>query len=92
MWTIIVILLIGVFVGRLNLVPEKILKYNSQFQHIGVIILLFTMGITIGANKSIIFNIKNIGFKSFSYAVITSLICIIFVYLFSHFFMKGDVE
>lgn len=92
MWTIIVILFIGLFLGRLNLIPEKILKYNSKLQHIGVIILLFTMGVTIGANKSIIHNIRNIGFKSFSYAVITSLLCIAFVYLFSNFFMKGDIE
>ncbi|MCY6372006.1 LysO family transporter [Clostridium ganghwense] len=92
MWTIIIVLLIGVVLGRLNVIPEKLLKYNSKLQNVGVVILLFAMGVTIGGNKKIIHNIKNIGFKSFSYAVFTSLSCIILVYLFSHFFMKGDGE
>lgn len=88
MWTILLSLAVGAAIGYFIKLPNKTKKINSKIQQFGVVFLLFTMGISAGANKSVISNIKNIGATSLTFAVLTSFFSIIFVFIITNKFMK----
>ena len=90
MWLIIASLFAGIIIGILKFIPEKYMKYNSKFQQAGIILLLFSMGASIGANKSLLANLKLIGLKSASYAVFTCFFSIFAVYLVTRKFFRED--
>ncbi|MDK2799493.1 MAG: hypothetical protein PWP27_866 [Clostridiales bacterium] len=90
MWMILISLAIGVVIGLLKFIPEKHMKYNAKFQQIGVILLLFSMGVSIGANKEIIYNLKDMGIQSAVFAVMTSLFSIFIVFVVSKKFLEGN--
>lgn len=92
MWIIIVSLVVGVIIGIAGFIPKKYMKFNSRFQQIGVILLLFSMGASIGANRELIMELKNIGLKSVTFALLTCLFSIIFTYLISSKFLRQHVE
>lgn len=89
MWTIILSLSIGAAIGYFINLSEKQKSYNGRVQQIGVVFLLFCMGASAGANKSIVSNLKNIGQISVTFAVLTSVFSIILVFFITSRFMKG---
>lgn len=90
MWSILVVLVAGIIIGASVKLSDKMKSYNSKFQFIGVVFLLFTMGVSLGLNKSMLNNLKNIGIKSLVFAALTSLFSIIMVYFATKFILKGD--
>lgn len=91
MWAILLFLILGMIIGYFKNFSEKEKKINGRLQQIGVIVLLFFMGASIGANKSVIKNIKNIGLVSIVFAIATTLFSIIILYIVSKQFLeKGD--
>ncbi len=83
MWSIIVFLIAGIVLGnRLNL-NEKGKSINEKVQLLGLLLLLFSMGISIGANDEVVKNLNNIGIQAFTFAVFTTLGSVFFVYLVS---------
>ncbi|MCT4620232.1 MAG: lysine exporter LysO family protein [Marinisporobacter sp.] len=88
MWKILVFLLGGMMIGAKGNLSEKIRNYNGKLQVVGVMILLFTMGATIGLNKSLLNNVKNIGLKAFVFALLTSMMSIVIVYVVSRWMIK----
>lgn len=90
MWSIIVFLFLGVVIGVAVNIPEKVKEYTQKLQYIGVIILLFTMGVSLGLNKSLLNNLKNIGYKSLVFAFLTSLFSVVIVYLSTRLILKED--
>lgn len=89
MWVILVSLLVGVIIGLLRILPKKIIKYNSRFQQVGVILLIFSMGASIGSNREILRNLENLGVKALIFAILTSVLSIAVVYAVSTKFL-GD--
>lgn len=88
MWSIIVFLIVGILLGlRLNL-GERGKRINSRVQLVGLLLLLFSMGISIGANEDVVGNLNAIGLQAFSFAAFTTLGSIVFVYLVSRQFNK----
>lgn len=92
MWIILISLVIGIIIGLLKGLPGKWMKYNTRFQQAGIVVLIFTMGASIGANKKIISNLQAMGIKAFVFAVLTSLLSIIAVYLVSSRLMREGSE
>lgn len=90
MWSILIFLFLGMFIGYILNFSEKQKKINSKLQQLGVVFLLFSMGASIGANKEILKNIKNIGQVSLSFALLTSIFSIIVVYFLTCKFMRGE--
>jgi len=89
MWSIIIFLIVGIILGnRLNL-SEKGKENNGKIQQLGLLLLLFSMGISIGANNEVVGNMDTIGLKAFSFAGLTTLGSIIFVYAVSRYLNKG---
>lgn len=89
MWSILIVLLIGMFIGGSGKLSEKFIKMNGKLQYFGVIILLFAMGASLGLNKSILSNIKDIGVISLVFAILTSAFSIFIVYFVTQYLTKG---
>lgn len=88
MWSIIIFLIVGIVVGnRLNL-SEKGKENNGKIQQIGLVLLLFSMGISIGANQEVVNNMNSIGLKAFLFAALTTLGSIVFVYAVSKLLIR----
>lgn len=84
---ILIALILGAIVGYFIKLSDKGTKINGKFQQIGVIFLLFSMGVSIGADKDIIRNLPVIGLKSFLFAAGTIVGSIIIVYILSEKFL-----
>ncbi len=88
MWSILIVLLIGIAVGTFFNWTEKMKAANARFQYIGVMLLLFTMGVGIGANGELLSKIWEMGYLSLTFALTTSLFSILIVYLISNHVVK----
>lgn len=90
MWKILLSLVVGAAIGYFFNLSIKQKKINSKVQQFAVVFLLFSMGISVGANKSIVANLKNIGTMALTFAILTSLFSIILVFIVTNKFMKGS--
>lgn len=88
MWKIILFLCTGMAIGLFFNLGEKAKKLNSNLQLIGLVLLLGSMGISIGANPKIMSNLSAIGFQSFLYAL-TSVVFSTLIGLVLIQFVKG---
>lgn len=89
---ILISLVVGIIIGLLGIIPKKYMKFNSRFQQIGVVLLLFSMGASIGSNKELILNIKILGLKAVTFALFTCLFSIIFTYITTSIFLSQSME
>jgi hypothetical protein len=89
MWLFFIFLGIGIAIGFSNRIPEKYIKYNTWFQRIGIVLLLFSMGASIGSNKKMISEIQFIGVKSLSFALAACIFSVLFTFLLTRKFL-GD--
>lgn len=76
-------LAIGFLIGYKKFVSEKLITLNSKFQLICLLILIFSMGMSIGSNKEIIAYLPTLGFKAFIFSVCCIGGSVFVVYLFS---------
>lgn len=90
MWIILMSLVLGITIGIVRFLPDKFMKVNSRFQQIGVILLLFSMGASIGANKQMLTNLQDMGLKAVVFAVMTSIFSIIVVFIVTKRFLGGE--
>ena len=75
-------ILTGVFVGYVTRKSTHI-KYVSSVISVIIVLLLFFLGVSVGANKEIVNSFANIGVDAFAIATactIGSLLCAWFVY------------
>ncbi len=80
MFKVLIFLVFGFFVGARIKISERLKKYNTRLQHIGVLVLIFVMGVGIGVNKELLIQLKSIGIKSLTFALMTSFGSIAAVY------------
>lgn len=90
MLKIFVALMLGVFVGAVFKFSDKQVEAVSKLQTVGVVVLLFIMGISVGINPEIISKLSEIGFKALAYAVGTTTLSILAVYLVTNRFVKKE--
>ena len=69
MWSIIVALLVGAFIGYFNLLPPSITPLTNKFTTAGIVFLLFLMGGQIGSDKEIIAGLGQMGVQAVLYAL-----------------------
>ena len=70
--------------------PEFLLKYNDYLINIGVILLLFSMGIQIGLEDNLISKLGIIGWKAFILASLAILFSILILHLVVNRFLNLD--
>ncbi|MBO0567208.1 DUF340 domain-containing protein [Clostridium botulinum] len=88
----IIVLFLGMLIGYFKKFSKKGKKINGVLQQIGVFVLLFFMGASIGANKSVIKDIKNIGQVSIVFAITTTIFSVIILYIVSRSFLEKGEE
>ena len=81
MWSIIIVLIIGITIGILVNPTEQFKKRISQLQFLGVTLLLFAMGAGLGLNQDLLNNLKEIGLVGFIFALLTTLFSIACVFI-----------
>jgi uncharacterized transporter YbjL len=69
MWLILGALALGVLVGYSDILPKGIFKWTNKITMVGLAVLLFTMGISIGSNNEILGNLNTLGLKAFLLAL-----------------------
>jgi len=92
MWLILVSLGIGILFGINPRLVNVIRNSDHRLTLIGVLSLLFVMGIKIGMEKGLINDLKQIGFSALVFAVLTVLGSVIVVYLITRIGFRGSKE
>ena len=90
MWPILLCLGGGVVLGCFLKMSDSQRKINGRLQFVGIMLLLFSMGISIGMNESIIFDMFKIGGQAFTFAVLCTLFSVILVYTMSSYKERRD--
>ncbi|GAB6137109.1 LysO family transporter [Halanaerobaculum tunisiense] len=70
----------GLLIGYFELLPQAVLKLTDQLVLGGLFLLLFTMGLQIGADQQIVTNLNHLGLQAFilaSGAVVGSILVIL---------------
>lgn len=73
MFKVIIIMLVGVFVGAVFRSKEKFIVFTNKSIQTIIVVLLFFMGIAIGANKLIMSNLPSIGFNGLMLSLVAIL-------------------
>lgn len=90
MWKILIFLLVGMFIGSTFKMTDKMKLINGKLQHLGVVLLLFTMGASIGLDRNLLRNLQILGLKAAVFAILTSIFSIIIVYVSIRLLTKGE--
>lgn len=64
MTLIITALIMGFLMGRLDIISTRIRKYSGKVGTGALLVLLFAMGVTMGANHEVISNLSSLGLKA----------------------------
>ena len=72
------------------MLPAHLLKYTDHLINIGVILLLFSMGIQIGLEDNLISKLGIIGWKAFILAGLAILFSILILHLVVNRFLNLD--
>lgn len=88
---IIVILFVGLFFGFLLKKIGKIKKYTKLGTNITIFLLLFLLGISVGANEKVIKNIDIIGVQALFHCFLAVFGSILVSYIVYKIFFK-DIE
>ncbi|MBN2260439.1 MAG: LysO family transporter [Clostridiales bacterium] len=89
MWSIAVTVTVGIIIGIFAKWNDKFKKINSNFQIIGLSVLLFFMGVSIGSNPEIVHNLSFIGIKSLAFSVFTVFFSVISIYILTHLLRRN---
>lgn len=92
MFSLIVAITIGFILGKRKRLPSFLLKYNDHLISIGVILLLFSMGIQIGLEENLISKLAILGWKAFILASLAILFSILFLHVFVNRFLALDKQ
>lgn len=86
-----ILMLLGIFVGA-RLLPEKYRRWNGMLQIIITIALLFTMGVSLGAQPDFLTNLRTMGLVSLLYAIGGVTFSAAFVWLLAKLFLEKKEE
>ena len=81
---------LGFALGASNILKPKGFEVNSKLQTIWLILLIFSMGISIGTDTQIIQSITTIGIKALIFAIATITGSVILVFIVSKLFFKEE--
>lgn len=89
MWMILLALCLGVVLGVFLPLRAEHSALNHKLQHIGVVILIFCMGISIGLNKQLLGQIRVLGMRTLVYGGLTTVFSVLFVAAASRLFFRS---
>lgn len=86
---IIFFIIIGILIG-FTIFPKKYLKINNKISQISVILLLFSMGVSLGGGENFINDIKSSGFIALIFALFGILLSVLLVFIVSKIFFRKE--
>lgn len=86
-----ILMLLGIFIGA-RWLPEKYRRWNGTLQIIITIVLLFTMGVSLGAQPDFFANLRAMGLVSLLYAAGGVAFSVAFVWLLAKLFLRKEEE
>lgn len=84
---ILAIMCAGILIGN-RLFPAKFKHFNESFQILCTLTLIFSMGVSLGSNENFFQQLFSLGFQSFLFFLIPSLLSLILVFLLTKRFFK----
>lgn len=88
MWDIFLAVGIGVFIGYRGLLKERGLRLNGRLQTVWLMLLIFSMGVSIGRNGEILKNLPLLGGKALLFALLAAAGSIAAVALLAKAFLE----
>lgn len=89
---ILIIMCVGILIGN-KFFPNKYKKINEQLQLICTILLIFSMGVTLGRRENFLQELSVLGWHSFIFFLVPSLFSLIIVFVLTyHFIEKRNKE
>ncbi|WP_317855430.1 LysO family transporter [Chakrabartyella piscis] len=92
MGSIFAVLLIGFALGFFGIIKGRGVKINGKLQTVWLMLLIFSMGVSIGQDKEVIGNLPILGGKALVFAVATVLGSIVLVYVLSKLVLEKKEE
>ena len=90
MWNILLLMIIGIVVGRIFFYGKRfIINLNYKLMDISLYVLIFSLGISIAQNKSILENLYYVGFNSLILAIFGIIGSVFFSYFVYKKFFKN---
>ncbi|XWX62863.1 lysine exporter LysO family protein [Desulfitobacterium sp. AusDCA] len=81
MWMIFFCLFAGFLIGWVNLLPQRVLAFTGQGMTAGVVFLLFTMGLRLGVDQTILSQLGQYGLHALLYSSLSVLMSLVGVYM-----------
>ena len=81
---------IGFFIGYRGWIKEKGIKLNSKLQTVWLMLLIFSMGVSIGRNGEIVKNLPLLGGKAALFALLAIVCSVAVVYFLSTLFLAKE--
>ena len=88
---ILLIMCLGIIIGYKYL-NENYSKISSLIQMICTIILIFSMGVSLGNRKEFFSELSTLGIKSLIFSIFPIIFSIIFVFILSKKFIENNKE
>lgn len=90
MWSIIIALLLGLIIGWLDILPKNLPSWTDKGMILGLILLLFVMGLGIGSNQEILRSLNTLGLKAFLIAGASIFGSVLAVLSLKKYILKDD--
>ena len=87
---IMIALALGFIIGYRKLLSDKGIQINGRLQTVWLLLLIFSMGMSIGMDKELFSKLPSLGWKGILFAVVCSAGSVIAVYIFSKLFFKQE--
>lgn len=84
---ILMVMCVGMLIGN-KFFPSRYKKINEQLQLICTILLIFSMGVTLGKRENFIQELSLLGWHSFIFFFIPSLFSLIIVFVLTYHFIE----
>ena len=89
MWTIFMALILGALLGWSNKLPRAFYKYTDKITMVGLMVLLFSMGISIGNNDQILKHLNSLGIKALAIATFSIIGSVLVIWFLQRKIFRG---
>lgn len=84
-----VVMCIGIIVGN-RLLSDKHKRKNEYLQTVCIVLLIFSMGVMLGARENFLQELLSVGFQSILFCLIPSVLSLFLVYFLTKRFMNRN--
>jgi len=88
MFTVIVLLVLGMFTGYFLKNRTAFIKITSRLTDAAIFLLLFFLGVSVGMNEQVVSNFSNIGLQAFFLTLMATFFSVAVTWLFHRLFFR----